>query len=232
TTFAPTSRTEPTAKTEPSPETQKPTTNVEQPVVAPKTEKRTEPQKPTTNVEALVKECLTKYAAAKNGSTAPAAASEACRRAIEASGLTTTSFWARFAPKAESSTEPVKPSATVEALVKVCFEKYTAAKNSSTTGATAASEACHRAIEASGLTATEFWTKFGTPQAPRSEPKPSATPTTQLSQLTRYCLTMHAALTTTSTHEQVERATAVCNQAIAESKLTPTEFWSKFGAYR
>jgi hypothetical protein len=43
---------------------------------------------------------------------------------------------------------------------------------------------------------------------------------------------MHAALTTTSSREQVERTTTVCNQAIAESRLTPTEFWSKFTTYR
>jgi hypothetical protein len=43
---------------------------------------------------------------------------------------------------------------------------------------------------------------------------------------------MHAALTGTSTHEQVERTTTVCNQAIAESKLNPKEFWAKFSAAR
>ncbi len=120
----------------------------------------------------------------------------------------------------------------IEALVKDCFAKYSAAKDSAT-GATLASEACHRAIDASGLSATEFWAKFGTPQAPKSTPKTTAAPTTPtLTQLTKYCLTMHAALTSTSSHEQVERTTTVCNQAIAESKLTPTEFWAKFAAYR
>jgi uncharacterized membrane protein (DUF2068 family) len=205
---------------------------------APKTEPTTQPQKPAPNLEALVTDCLTKYAAAKTSTTAGTAASDACRRAIEASGLTSTEFWTRFALKAQPSTAPVKPSTdpatNIEALAKYCLTKYAAAKTSATAG-TAASEACRRAIEASGLSATEFWAKFGTPQAPKSEPKPRTTPTappTQLSQLTKYCLALHAALSTTSSREQVERAYSVCNQAIAESKLTPTEFWTKAATYR
>jgi hypothetical protein len=228
TTAAPTTRPEPTAKAEVAP------------TVSAKSAK---PETRTNDIETLVKDCLTKYAALKTSTTAGTAASEACRRAIEASGLTSMEFWTRFAPKTQPSTAPVKPSTSpsmkptnsttnIEALVKDCFAKYIAAKDS-VTGGTAASEACRRAIEASGLSATEFWAKFGTPQAPKSTPKTTAPPTTpELSQLTRYCLTMHAALTTTSSHEQVERATTVCNQAIAESRLAATEFWPKFSAYR
>lgn len=198
---------------------------------APKATPTTRPQKPAVNIDVLVTECVSKYAAAKNSPTAASAASDACRRAIEASGLSAPEFWTRFAPKVKPSIEPVKPAANIEALVKDCFAKYNAAKDS-TTGSAAASEACRRAIEASGLSATEFWAKFGTPQAPKSAPKTTATPTTpELTPLTRYCLTVHAALTTTSSREQLERATAVCGQAIAESRLAPTEFWSKFSAY-
>jgi hypothetical protein len=193
------------------------------------------PEARTHDIEALVKDCLAKYAAAKTSTTAGTAASEACRRATLASGLTSTEFWAHFAPKTQPSTATVKPTTdptNVEALARYCLSKYTAAKDNATE-ATAASEVCRRAIEASGLSATEFWAKFGKPQAPKTEPKTTAAPTaTGLTQLTRYCLTMHAALTTASSHEQVERATTVCNQAIAESRLTPTEFWAKFSTYR
>jgi uncharacterized membrane protein (DUF2068 family) len=206
---------------------------------APKTEPTAKPQSPSANLEELVKDCLTKYAAAKastTAGTAGTAASEACHRAVEASGLTSTEFWTRFAPKTEPSAAPVKPSTTpstdIEALAKYCLTRYAAAKDNAT-AATVASEVCRRAIEASGLTATEFWAKFGKPQTTKTEPKPTATPAaTELTQLTRYCLTMHAALTTTSSHEQVERTTTVCNEAIAESKLTPTQFWAKFSASR
>lgn len=244
---APTTRPESSAKAEATlavtpksamPETTRPATSPRPEIAhfAPKTEPTTAPQKPTSNLEALVKDCLTTYAAAKTTTSAATSASEACRRAIEASGLTSTQFWTRFGPKAQPTTPPVKtstsPSTSIEALVKDCFAKYTAAKESAT-GATAASEACHRAIEASGLTATEFWAKFGTPQAAKPAPKPTSTPiATAPTQLVRYCLTLHAALRTTSTREQVERATTVCDQAIAESRLTPTEFWAKLAAYR
>ena len=220
---APTTKTEPTAKPEL-------TLAVTSKSATPETTQRPEPK--TNEIEALVKDCLTKYAALKTSTTGATAASDACRRAIEASGLTSTEFWTRFAPKTEPTTQPAKPTTNLEALVKDCFAKYTAARDS-TTGATAASEACHRAIDASGLSATDFWAKFGTPQAAKSTPKPTAAPAKpELTQLTRYCLTMHAALTSTSSHEQVERTTTVCDQAIAESKLIPTEFWSKFSAYR
>ena len=206
---------------------------------APKTEPTTKPQQPTANLEELVKDCLTKYTAAKTGTTAGTtgtAASEACRHAVEASGLTSTEFWSRFAPKAEPTTGPVKPSTNpatdVEALAKYCITKYAAAKDSATAAAVA-SEVCRRAIEASGLSATEFWAKFGKPETTKTEPKATATPTpTELTQLARYCVAMHAALTTASSHDQVERTTTVCNQAIAESKLTPTQFWAKFSASR
>jgi hypothetical protein len=220
---APTTKTEPTAKPEV-------TVAVTSKSATPETTKRPEPK--TNDIEALVKDCLTKYAALKTSTTGATAASEACRHAIEASGLTSTEFWARFAPKTEPTTQPTRPTTNIETLVKDCFAKYTAARDS-TTGATAASEACHRAIDASGLSATDFWAKFGTPQATKSTPKPTASPATpELTQLTRYCLTMHASLTTTSSREQVERTTTVCNQAIVESRLTPTAFWSKFSAHR
>src|SRR5439155_10683384 len=106
------------------------------------------------------------------------------------------------------------------------------AEKDSTTGATAASEACHRAIDASGLSAIEFWAKFGTPGATKPASSTTPTPATpELTQLTRYCLALHAALTSASSHEQIERTTTVCNQAIAESRLTSTQFWAKFAAY-
>jgi hypothetical protein len=206
---------------------------------APKTEPTAKPQEPTANLEELVKDCLTKYAAAKastTAGTAGTAASEACHRAVEASGLTSTEFWTRFAPKTEPSAAPVKPSTNPltdpEALAKYCLSKYAAAKDNAT-AASVASEVCRRAIEASGLSATEFWAKFGKPETTKTEPKPTAAPkTTELTELTKYCLTLHAALTTETSHEQVERTTTVCNKAIAESKLTPTQFWAKFSASR
>ena len=224
TTMAPTSRPEATKGSEftltvsaksATPETTTKPEASTKPEARTRPEASTKPEARTNDIEALVKDCLSKYAAAKASTTGGTAASEACRRASAAAVKPTTD-----------------PATNIEALARYCISKYTAAKDNATE-ASAASEVCRRAIEASGLSATEFWAKFGKPQAPKTEPKATAAPTaTGLTQLTRYCLTMHAALTTAASHEQVERATTVCNQAIAESRLGPTEFWAKFSTYR
>jgi hypothetical protein len=225
--IAPTGKPEPTAKAELTLSlSAKPAT----PETSSKLETSSKPQAKTGEIYPLVRDCLTTYAEAKTNAAGASAASEACRRAIEATGLSASEFWARFAPKAQPGTEPMRP-ATIEAFVKDCLAAYSAAKTS-TTGSESASKACRRAIEASGLSAREFWAKFGTEQAPRPTPKSSTAAAPQLTELTRYCLTLRAALTSTSAHEQLERTTTVCNKAIAESKLTPTQFWAKFSAYR
>ncbi len=145
--------------------------------------------KPTekTNTEGLsilIKDCLTKYETAKNTNDGGTAASEACKKAIEASGLASNDFWARFGPKTtstkpettkqpESTTKPApttRPTTTnistaqIEVLVKDCFAKYLIARDTHEGGA-AAVEACNRAMSASGLTGDAFWKKFGLPGA-------------------------------------------------------------------
>ena len=125
----------------------------------------------------LIKDCLTKYAAASGGADAAALASEACRTAIAASGLSSSDFWARFGPKVDTrkpeptrTPEPTrKPTGTptvstaqLQVLIKACFDRYLVAKNTSE-GATAAAEACNSAIAASGLSQSAFFAKFGTP---------------------------------------------------------------------
>ena len=150
----------------------------------PKTEPTTKPN--TESLTALVKDCLAKYEAAKNSTTGAEDASRACRAAIEASGLSSNDFWARFGPKTTTTgnaeptrkpepartpeptrkTEPTRtPSvstAQLEVLVKDCFAKYLVAKNTGEGGA-AAAEACNKAIAASGLSSSAFFAKFGTP---------------------------------------------------------------------
>lgn len=135
----------------------------------------------------LVKDCLTKYAAAKTSADGASLASEACRKAVAASDLSSNDFWARFGPKTAPTAKPepakkpeptmkpettkrpetVTPTTTVttaqlEILVKDCFAKYLIAKNTKEGGA-AAVEACTRAMAASGLTGDAFWAKFGRP---------------------------------------------------------------------
>ena len=153
-------------------------------------------EKPTMPREALyglVTACLSKYEHAKDSPDGAAQASEACRKAIEATGLTSEEFWKRFAPKPQTTTrtEPTKrpestnkpestrkPEATtgtqrvtdaeLRSLVQDCFAKYLAVRNSggSSEAGSAAGEACCAAIAASGLTPTALWQKFGTPGAP------------------------------------------------------------------
>jgi len=147
-------------------------------------EPTTKPADKTANTEGLsilVKDCLVKYETAKKTNDGGAAASEACKRAIEASGLSSNDFWVRFGPKTtnteptrkpEPTTKPTsKPDGTptvttaqLEVLLKDCFAKYLVAKETHE-GGTAAAEACNRAIASSGLSADAFWKKFGYPGA-------------------------------------------------------------------
>ena len=168
--------TEHTTRNEPKPvETTKPVT-----VGEPKHENTATTSNDET-LSVLVKDCLVKYAAAKNAPEETSPASEACRKAIAASRLSPKDFWLRFGPKATPTAkpeptkkpettkrpEPVKPTTTmttaqIEVLVKDCFAKYVVAKNTKE-GGDAAVEACHKAMAASGLTGDAFWARFGRP---------------------------------------------------------------------
>ena len=149
----------------------------------PKTVTKTEAPKTdapkTTNesLSLLIKDCLAKYASANNSAEGPALASEACRKAILASGLSSNDFWARFGPKVETrkpeptrtpeptrkpTTTPTVSTAQLAIMVKDCFDKYLIAKNTGEGGA-AAAEACNKAIAASGLSQTAFFERFGKP---------------------------------------------------------------------
>ncbi len=201
----------------------------------------------TTELGALVKDCVEKYEKLLRSEQTDQiwqAAKDACQRALAASGLTPDQFWAKIQPLIHRPPKPSEMPKTGELapLVKECLEKY--AKLSSLKDApaevlekarAAAKEACTRAIEASGLTADEFWAKFG----PKAQPKPSASPrTAEVGALVKECLTKYAALTAMSdqTSEAFEKARAetfqACERAIAASGLMPQEFWAKFGAKR
>jgi hypothetical protein len=154
---------------------------------APKTEKTSE------EIYALIKDCLAKFEAAKNGTySEPISTSEACRKAFEATGLTPEQFYAKFVQKttAAKPTESPKPATTYKpqptptakpqttqtvsdadliVMVKDCFAKYLAATSSKGNEelGRAAGEACNKAIAASGLANDAFWAKFGTPRDPK-----------------------------------------------------------------
>jgi hypothetical protein len=120
----------------------------------------------TAETEGLIYTCRQLYGALVPGSTAEQvqAASAACAKAIAASGLSTTAFWAKWAPikptTAPSATPTPTPvtSAELEQLVAACLDLY---KAMATTGDThSASVACRAAIAASGMTSTDFWAKY------------------------------------------------------------------------
>src|SRR3989442_2748269 len=178
--------------------------------------------KPSADIESLVKECARLYAAAiaaKNeGADARAAAghkvSEACKAAIEASGLSADEFWAKYRslfehlrPVTKPTEKPAttKPTADIEQLVKECARLYAAAiaakdaPEAREAAGRKASEACKAAIEASGLSADEFWAKYRSLFAqlrPVTKPteKPATTkPTADVEQLVKECARLYAA---------------------------------------
>src|SRR2546428_4742727 len=150
--------------------------------------------KPTADVEALVKECARLYAAVlalKDASTetheaAGRKASEACKAAIAASGLSADAFWAKYRSLFEhlrpvskptekpATTKPTekpatvaKPTAEFEQLLKDCVSLYAAAvalKEASPETREAAgrkaSAASKAAMAASGLGTDAFWVKY------------------------------------------------------------------------
>jgi len=165
----------------------RPLLDARKPVTKPET-------KPTPDVEALIKECARLYAAVlalKDASTetheaAGRKASEACKAAIAASGLSADEFWAKYRSLFEhlrpvskptekpATTKPTekpatvaKPTAEFEQLLKDCVSLYAAAvalKDASPETREAAgrkaSEACKAAIAASGLGTDAFWVKY------------------------------------------------------------------------
>ena len=189
-----------------------------------KTEKHETTTRPelTDELKRLISECIAAYQAHRSD------ASDACRKAIAASGLTSAEFWAKFGPKTEPTTKPSHTpvdASTVEALVKDCFAKYTA-KDPDT------SNACHKAIEASGLTTDQFFAKFGKPTPPaKTSPSPSVSPqpaTTTVGPIT-ICLQLTAQLSSTSSQERINAASEACAKAMAFTGLSAQDFWAKFG---
>jgi hypothetical protein len=115
----------------------------------------------------LIATCI-KLHSALTSTSEPArvtAAYDACNKAIAATGLTATEFWAKFAkelasvkPSPTATPKPVTNTAEVSLLIARCLELY---KGLTTTSDTkAVSDACKAAILASGMTSAEFAAKY------------------------------------------------------------------------
>ena len=179
----------------------------------------------TTDVEALVKECFTKYTA-KDPTTL-----ETCKKAMAASGLSGDAFWDKYgrptpptsAPKSSTSEETYK-------LMALCFKLHSAITSTSEKSTIdAAYDACNKAIAASGMSVTEFWSKFANQLAPT---KPSATPSPKpvtnpaaVERLIAKCLDLYKGLSTTGDTKAVSDA---CKAAIIASGMSSADFWAKY----
>ena len=179
----------------------------------------------TTDVEALVKECFTKYTA-KDPTTL-----ETCKKAMAASGLSGDAFWDKYgrptpptsAPKSSTSEETYK-------LMALCFKLHSAITSTSEKSTIdAAYDACNKAVAASGMSVTEFWSKFANQLAPT---KPSATPSpkpvtnpAEVEQLIAKCLDLYKGLSTTGDTKAVSDA---CKAAIIASGMSSSDFWNKY----
>ncbi len=179
----------------------------------------------TTDVDALVKECFAKYTAKDP------TALETCKKAMAASGLSGDAFWDKYgrptppttAPKSSTSEETYK-------LMALCFKLHSAITSTSEKSTIdAAYEACNKTIAASGMSVTEFWTKFANQLAPT---KPSATPSpkpvtnpAEVEQLIAKCLDLYKGLSTTG---DTKTASDACKAAIVASGMSSADFWNKY----
>lgn len=202
------------------------------PAAAPKTEKK------DTGLDAAIKQCLADW---RNYAET---ASAACAQALAASGLSPEEFWKKFEAwavqqqgQAGDATEPKpsttpKPSANEQTslLLATCFKLHNAITSTTEKSRIdAAYDACNKAIAATGMSVTEFWTKYAKELAP-AKPSPTATPkpvtnTAEVAQLIAKCLDLYKNLTTTGDTRSVSDA---CRLAIQASGMTSADFWAKF----
>ena len=174
---------------------------------------------------AMARECVTKYTLRSADATAT------CVKAIELSGLTSAAFAARFLPSRTTETPPTaspKPAtAELEGLIYTCRTLKGALVSTSTAAQlSAASAACEKAIAASGLSATAFWTKWA-PLKPTTVPTATPAPTSaaELAQLVTKCLDLYKAIASTG---DTHAASEACGAAIRASGLTSSDFWAKY----
>ena len=184
-------------------------------VTAPKTEPGH-----SAGLEAMIKECLSQRLAGT------ADQSDACHKAIAASGLTPQEFWTKFGSSADVAKHEL--SADVLAWVHECVAKYSRK-------AADATATCKKAIELTGLTSGQFAERFLRTTGDTKPTKPTTTPTStpkpvtntaELAQLVAKCLDVYK--TITSTGGDTKAASDVCRIAIQASGLSSADFWAQY----
>jgi len=168
--------------------------------------------------------------------------SDQCFRALAAAELGP-DFYGRLAVNREQQLNAAKHEDDLWSLVKACVETHDLR-----------SDACHRAIETSGLTPEEFAQKVSQllgrdkcastrndggntcPPPCVSARNDGGTPCQKqeppvLTDAVKACLAVRASLAGMQAKDmviQADRVSTVCAKAIADSGLTPAEFWAKY----
>ena len=157
--------------------------------------------------------------------------SDECYRAQEASGLGPDEFFDKLMRKLDALAEQPKPEPKTPdawALMKECagtrdFE----------------SDACHRFVDATGLSGDDvarLAEGLASPRAAREATADNKSRATAMTDTMKACVDLRSEMGGGKSAEQLaalaEKINYVCPKAIRESKLSPGQFWSKFTAYR
>jgi len=156
--------------------------------------------------------------------------SDECYRAEELSGLGPDEFFDKLMHKLDLLAEQPKPEKKPDAwaLMKECAGTRDLE-----------SDACRRFIDVTGLSGDEAARLADGLASPRIEQQATAdkkSSTAAMTDTMRACVDLRAEMSGRKSVEQLtalaEKINYVCPKAMAESRLSPGQFWSKFSAYR
>ena len=156
--------------------------------------------------------------------------SDECYRAEELSGLGPDEFFDKLMHKLDLLAEQPKPEKKPDAwaLMKECAGTRDLE-----------SDACRRFIDVTGLSGDEAARLADGLASPRIEQQATAdkkSSTAGMTDTMKACVDLRAETGSGKSVEQLtalaEKINYVCPRAMAESRLSPGQFWSKFSAYR
>ena len=157
--------------------------------------------------------------------------SDECYRAQEASGLSPDEFFDKLMRKLDTLAEQRKPEPKTPdawALMKECAGTRDLD-----------SDACHRFVDATGLSGDDvarLAEGLASPRAAREATADNKSRATAMTDTMKACVDLRSEMGGGKSAEQLaalaEKINYVCPKAIRESKLSPGQFWSKFTAYR
>ncbi len=156
--------------------------------------------------------------------------SDECYRAEELSGLGPDESFDKLMHKLDLLAEQPKPEKKPDAwaLMKECAGTRDLK-----------SDACRRFIDVTGLSGDEAARLADGLASPRIEQQATAdkkSSTAGMTDTMKACVDLRAEMSSGKSVEQLtalaEKINYVCPKAMAESRLSPGQFWSKFSAYR